>query len=453
MRNLFSEKLINLAKSCPYPLYAVGGAVRDSLAGAPFSGDTDICAPCGEDDFVSRVLKAGFKVDAVYKTTGTVKISADGKSFEFARFRTDEYERGGHTPKSVKFTDDIMLDARRRDFRCNAVYYDIARDELCDPLGGVEDIRRKVLSCVVPADKVFSEDGLRLMRLARQAAQTGFSPDGEAVAGARKNRMLIRDVACERINAELGLILGSDGRSGDKTSPYKGLKILDITRVLDVIIPELCEGRGISQRADFHKYDVLEHSLRAVLYAPADVRLAALLHDVGKPYAYRAAGNFYRHEEYGGQLAENILARLKFPKKTQAECARLILLHMYDTRLDAREGKIRRFIVENYDIFDKILELKQADFSACKDDLQTAPCVVKWRHILQKMRSEGAPCTLSELKISGAEIIAAGVLPKNCSEVLKKLLFEAALNPAVNNRAKLLARAVKINCDLLNLQG
>lgn len=445
------ENLKALARLSPAPLYAVGGFVRDTLRGAPLSGDVDICAPIKCEDFISVAERAGFSIDAVYKTTGTVKISKGGEGYEFASFRSDEYIRGVHTPVKTVFTGDISSDALRRDFKCNAVYYDISAERIVDPLGGAEDIAAGLLSCVRSPERVFSEDGLRLMRLARQAAQTGFKPTDDTLSAAKENRALLADVAPERVWTELKLILSADGRTGDSFSPYIGLKILEQTRVLDTIFPELTSGRGLLQRADFHKYDVLEHSLRAVLYARPEVRLAALLHDVGKPYAYNLSGNFHRHEEYGEELAKCALERLKCPNKLIREVCRLVKLHMYDYNLAARESKIRALIVGNIDIFDKLLMLKQADFSACADDTKTAPCVEKWQYILTKMRSEGAPTTLKELKVNGRDIIALGAERQNVATILNILLKNASQNAVLNERERLLRSALKINSDLKKL--
>ena len=206
MKLALSENLTALAKGCPFPLYVVGGFVRDALAGLD-AADVDICAPADTDEFVKVAENCGAKINAVYKNTGTVKLKFGAEAYEFTCFRSDEYVRGAHRPVKTFFTDDMLLDARRRDFKCNAVYYDIGAECFCDPLGGIADIEQRRLTTVADADKVFGEDGLRLMRLARQSAQTGFAPDGECLSGAAKNAALISDVSAERIYAELNAIL------------------------------------------------------------------------------------------------------------------------------------------------------------------------------------------------------------------------------------------------------
>ena len=167
MKSLLPEHLIRLAGLCP-PLYVVGGSVRDYLLGYPPGpgADWDLSSPADEETFVSAAQRCGFTVRSVYRATGAVKlVDADGAGYEFTRFRSDKYVRGLHAPSEIVFTDDIQKDALRRDFRANAVYYDVGRGEYVDPLGGRKDIETRVLSTVAPASKVFGEDGLRLLRL------------------------------------------------------------------------------------------------------------------------------------------------------------------------------------------------------------------------------------------------------------------------------------------------
>ena len=431
-----------LANACPFPLYLVGGTVRDALAGFPAAKpDYDLAAPADEGAFCAAAEKCGFTVSAVYPATGTVKIGNGEFSCEFTRFRTDKYVRGMHAPTEVTFTDDISLDARRRDFCADAVYYEIASDSVADPLGGVKDIAARTLRTVAPAEKVFGEDGLRLLRLARLAAQTGFSPDGECLAGAKKHAALIKDIVPERVFRELELLLHADGAHGDKEAPYCGLCILRETDVLRHIMPELARGEGIAQRKDFHKYDVLEHSFRCVKYAPPTIRWAALLHDAGKPFCMARDGNFYAHPAEGARIAEDILSRLKAPVKLTAETKQLVLLHMRDFDLNMRESKVRREILAAYPVLEKLLALKQADFSACKDDLSPAPAVQKWKRVLADMVRENVPFTLSALAVDGRDLSEAGIKGKAIGETLHALLFYCAEDGRRNEKNKLLAHA------------
>ena len=232
-----------------------------------------------------------------------------------------------------------------------------------------------------PAGTVSGKDKLRLLRLARLAAQTGFTPDEDCMRGAAQNAALIRDIVPERIFHEMQLLLTADAKCGDRLAPYRGLCILRDTGVFAYIFPELARGDKMAQRKDFHDHDVLEHTFRCVRYAPPAIRWAALLHDCGKPLCMLRDGNFYAHPAEGARIAEETLVRLKAPVRLTEETKTLVLLHMRDFNLQMREGKVRREIVHAYPLLEKLFALKQADYSACKDDLSPAPSVVKWKRI------------------------------------------------------------------------
>lgn len=452
MKSILPKPLVALAEACPAPLYLVGGAVRDTLAGvAPLHGlrDLDVCSPMRFDDFLNVASTQGFELKSVFRNTGTAKLKdPSGAEYEYCSFRSDRYIRGVHVPVEIFFTDDIALDARRRDFTVNAVYFDIKNGEFVDPLNGIAAVKEKRLTTVAPSEKVFGEDGLRLMRLSRQAACLGFSPDEECLAGARANASLIDDITPERIFSELCALLSADTKYGVKNGHYHGLKLLEETGVLERLLPELALGKGMAQRADFHKYDVLEHSLRAATYADESVRLAALLHDVGKPFCTLRDGNSHAHPTEGARLAKEILRRLKAPNKSIERIPALIEWHMYDFDCRTSENKLRRFFVLHYDILDDLIKLKQADFSACTDDLSVAPTCMRWRTLLETMRQENAPLTLKELALSGKDLLNTDVPAKHISAVLQKLLLHACCNPADNEKPRLLRLAAGIARNL-----
>ncbi len=476
MRDFLPKPLISLAEAVKTktgkPLYLVGGCVRDFLANFPLaSSDFDLCAPVPADVFTEIAADCGFRADATYVRTGTVKIStaaenAEKTEAEFAAFRSDKYVRGEHTPAETFFTEDISLDSRRRDFTCNAVYYDIVADSFADPLGGIGDIRAKILRTADSPDKVFGEDGLRLLRLARFSGTTGFTPTPETIAGAKKNAALIADVAPERVFAELKLILTAEQKYGNERGVYEALKILDITRVLDGIFPEATAGRDLKQRADFHAHDVLEHSLRAAAYSvranelsggddtpvPFEIRLAALLHDIGKPAAFFRDGKFSDHPNAGAEICRAVLTRLKAPAKTIALIEELTRWHMYDYDLKTRENKLRKFIVAHYDIFGALLLVKQADYSACKDDLSPAPCVIRIKNLEAKMRAEGVPFTLKELAVRGNEIAPLLPSPRYVGATLEALLLHCAITPADNEKQRLLRLAPELAKEKSNFK-
>lgn len=444
MKLPLDEKLYQLSQKTSAPLYVVGGFVRNFLiSGAP-GGDIDLAAAIPAEEFSVCANKAGFETVAFYPRTGTAVIKNGDLKCEYTAFRKELYPSGGgHAPSVTAFTKDIEEDARRRDFKCNAIYYDIKREEITDVLGGVKDIKNKTLSAVKEAEEVFKSDGLRLMRLARFAGELNFIPDEAALSAAKKYSRNISDISPERIYEELKKILVADEKYGfsDKIGHYAALKVLDETRVIDGILPELADGRGMPQRADFHKYDVLEHSFRTVLYAPGEIRLAALLHDVAKPYCKNNFGEYHGHAGVGEKMTERILKGFKADNKTIKETAFLVGAHMKDLECDMKEGRVRKFIAENSEYIEKLLLLKQADYSAGKDDFSVSPTVEKWRGIYEKMLSDGTPFNMSELKISAAELMEIGYRGKALGTELKRLINVARENPEKNTPEKLFAIA------------
>lgn len=433
--------LIDLAKQLNSPLYVVGGTVRNAILGVQGLTDIDLCGCYRIEELEPILTLNGFSIVATYKRTGTVVFFKNGFKYEYTTLRQEEYADGGsYKPVTVTFIDNVKKDAERRDFKCNAVYYDIKTEEVIDPLGGVRDIENKVLDTVITPEKVFKCDGLRLLRLARFAGELNFKPTDEVLSKALRFSDNIKDIKSERIFEELKKILVCDEKYpfSDKKGHYTALKILSDTRVLDNIIPELTLGRNMAQRADYHSYDVLEHTLRCVLYARRDIRLSALLHDVAKPKCKIETGEYYRHDVVGKDLCKKILRRLRADNKTIKEVEFLVGAHMLDMNGDMKENKIKRFIVNNLEYIDKLLALKQADYQALRDYSGVCPTVKKWKDLMALMKAEDTPFSIKELSVSATDLIKLGYNGKDVGETLKKLFDECIINPEKNRKSKLL---------------
>ena len=450
MKNLFNSKILSLSQKLGSPLYAVGGCVRDFILEKKLSLDIDLASACHFDRVEEIANSIGLFVVARYKRTGTLVLFDGERKYEFTSFRKDFYSSGGaHAPSKVVFTDSILEDALRRDFKCNAVYYDITNGRLVDPLGGVEDIKNSIISTVKDANEVFSHDGLRLMRLARFCSELNFTPSKQTLIGATQNKENIVDISKERIFSELIKILYSDKRHSfsDKFGHYNGLKILQKIGVLPLILPEVCSGDGVLQRADYHKYDVLEHTLSCVKYADEKVRLSALFHDVAKPYCLERDGNFYMHAKVGAKKTKDILKRFAVSNKLIDETSKLVEYHMLDFNA-MKESKLRLFIVENYQILDKLLLLKEADFRALKDQPVPIDLNLRVKNLITQMKSDKTPFSIKELNLSAIDLMQLGFNGKQIGYALKRLMRECVINPKFNDRQKLTVLALNMlkNC-------
>ena len=440
-----STKLLNFAEILPKPLYVVGGYVRNFLIDKYISSDIDLSSALRVEEILPYVEKSGLKVIGEYKRTNTLLLSDGDNKYEFTSFRCDVYSKG-HTPVYTTHTDDIKIDAIRRDFKCNAVYYDIKNQKIVDPLGGVEDIKNRVIDTVLAPEIVFGVDGLRLMRLARFSAELGFTVKEEVLLGAKLNADKIKDISAERIYTELKKILLADEKYpfSPKNAHYNGLKVLDETRVLDRIIPELTLGRGMIQRADYHDYDVLQHSLLTVLYARSDNRISALLHDVGKPYCMNNFGRYKLHDFEGENIAVNILKRLKADKKQIKESAFIVKYHMAGVKKELDVSVMRCLLAQNKEYAEKLIDILKADSMAGKNGAVISSSALRWEELYNKMLSDGTPFTARELNIKPKDLKSLGVEDKKLGETINNLLRICQESPEKNQKSTLIEIVKKL---------
>ncbi len=423
-------------------VYVVGGYVRNSLCGYTHT-DIDIAGPIPAQ---ALKLPPHTTVTTVNHRMGTAQLIHDGVAYEYTPFRTQIYNPGGeHTPSQVFFTDSLEADAQRRDFCCNAIYYDVKRDEIIDPLNGVRDAQAKILrGC---NKHVFESDGLRLLRLVRLAAELGFKIEGETAAAARAMSGQLVDITSERKRVELDKILYADTVNGIANAEYRGLRLLKQLDLWRNLIPELADCDGIAQPERFHKYDVLEHSFQCVRFAPPipNLRLAALLHDVGKGYCHKQFGNFHGHEKSSEIMARVILNRLRYPKDVIEQVCKLCGLHMYDMRGDAREAKVRVFVARNYNIIDKLVALIRADRQATG---MVAEQEISQPHrfelVRDKMIDEGTPILKRQLRITGKDLADMGFEGEAISAALETLWRECVIDPKYNNSERLAKMAERL---------
>lgn len=432
-----------------YPLYLVGGYVRNTLLGLPPT-DMDICAAVPAQR-VAQIQTDEICVKEHLYGLGTLMIVQQcGKeqyTYEYTAFRSDNYGRGGlHRPKSVCFTEDIKEDARRRDFTVNALYCRAEGGMAEDPLGmGIADLQKKCLR--MTREESMQEDALRILRMVRLAAELGFEIEPKTFAAAKENVRNLENISKERVREELFRLLLADARYGRDGAVLRGLHLLEEVGALTFVLPELLAGDGFAQTPRYHKYDVMEHSFRTCDAAPPElpVRLAALLHDVAKPAAFAAEGKLYCHPQMGAQVAGRALERLKAEKAlTQAVCE-LIEAHMFDLENDAGKKAVAKMAVRlGKPQFLRLADLREADFAGSGMG-NVAKSAVKWRNTVQEMEREHAPFTLEELAVDGNDLIKELQIPPGPAVgALLKSLQEIALKKPSQNNYKSLIRYAKI---------
>lgn len=434
-----------LFQEAGFSLYGVGGMVRNPLLGLPVS-DLDIASAMRPDAVMALCKAQGITCVPKGIAFGMVELHVGGYAFEHTTFRADTYgPGGGHKPVAVAFSDTVEADAFRRDFTVNALYRDLISGELIDPTGGLRDLEDKVLRATSPEPKaIMGDDALRVMRLARFAAELGFEVEEHTFQAARAFAEGLKDISGERIRDELSKILLADAKYGREGAVYRGLSLLNGLGALDVILPELTRGRGAAQRAQYHAYDVLEHCLHAAQAAESSgglvLRLAALLHDVGKPAALAESGSMHGHDALGAPIAEGILRRLRYSNAVIQEVSALVAGHMYDLNGWTKESTLRkRFVDWGYERSRRMAALRRADVigSGKQGSLETA---VRWDAVLDAMQKEGAPFTESELAVTGDMLMAElGLKPGPAvGRIKKKLLHHCAVRPKDNQKERLL---------------
>ena len=418
-------------------LYAVGGCVRDALLGRTVH-DVDLASKARPDELIAYAKASGIEAKIVQQTLGTVLITVDGTDYEHTTFRTESYGAGGaHRPDAVRFSDSPEVDAFRRDFSVNALYESVSDGTILDPTGGLADLENRVLRTTTKDPAVIlRDDGLRILRLVRFAATLDFSIDPLTWEAAKANAALLDDVAWERKRQELDRIL-----LGPRV--YDALSMLRDVGTLAYLLPELVLCEGMEQRKDYHKYDVLTHLFRTCENTPEELalRLAGLLHDVGKPEAVRRDGKLYAHDVYGTEIAQTMLSRLRYPNALTGRVCGVIRIHMFDLTDAASEATIRkRFAEFGRERTEDLIAIREADIRG--SGYKTDYTAERWRRIYDDMQREHAPFSESELAVSGRDIMEELGIPagERVGKIRHALLLRCAVHPEENERKILLKR-------------
>ncbi len=434
-----------------HPLWLVGGFVRNALMGLPEKTDIDCTGALPPAQAAQVARDAGYCVVSKHPVLGTLLISNDEGAVEYTPFRTESYPAGGaHRPQEVQFTDSLPLDAKRRDFTVNAIYAHARTGALQDPLGGMADIGRRELRSCAEAQTTLQDDALRILRMARLSGELRMQPTDSLMQAARQYAHQLKDLSPARIQGEWRRICLADAPYPyASTGHMDALRVLDACGALRVLIGELYQGAGMRQDPVYHRYDVLEHNLHAYQAAPCCItlRMAALLHDVGKPAAYAQRGNRHGHETMGAQMAADIMTRLGFDQKTTHAVCLLIARHMFDLDGRAKVSTVRtRFAQWGFAFAEDLIALRKSDIDGSGTMPSQSGTVEKWTAILADMRAQGAIDSLADMHITGAQIMACCHLPSGpaVGQIKERLFLQCALHPQRNQPERLQREAVRL---------
>ncbi len=440
------KEAVKKLETAGYEAYLVGGCVRDVVLGK-IPKDWDIATNARPEE-MQKIFP-----ESVYENNfGTVGVKTDSddetlKILEVTTFRSESVYEDRRHPKDVKFVSTIEEDLSRRDFTVNAMALSFgskfeirnSKFSLIDPFDGRRDLKKKIIRAVGDPHKRFEEDALRLMRVTRFAVELDFAIEPRTLEAVKKNAGLIEEIAKERIRDELVKVVMSDRAA-------EGIILLEDTGLLRYIIPELREGIGCEQNKH-HIYTVFDHNVRALNYTAEKkysliVRLAALLHDVGKPRVKRGDGpdsTFYNHEVIGGRMTLKILDRLRFSKEVVEKVGHLVRFHLFYYNVgEVTEAGVRRFLArvgpENVGDLLKVREADRIGSGVPK------AFPYKLRHLLfmiEKVKRD--PISPKMLEMNGTDVMGIldiGPGPK-VGWILSILLEEVLDDPAKNKRGHL----------------
>jgi len=395
------KSVIDKLKKNGFEAYIVGGCVRDFLRGVD-PQDWDVATNAKPAEMQKTFPKSFYKNKFLTVTVQTGSHDPKFKEIEITTFRSEAKYTDKRHPDEVKFAKTIKEDLARRDFTVNAIAMNA---EVIDPFQGQKDLEDKVIRAVGnPADR-FSEDALRMMRAVRLATTLSFNIEPKTAEAVQKNAPWLQAISKERIREELMKIIMSD-RAAD------GIELLREMGLLKYVIPELEQGYGVSQNKH-HIYGCYEHSLLSLKYAATqgfnqEVRLASLLHDIGKPKAKRGQGQnstFYGHEIVGARMTFQILSRLKFPKKDIEKITKLVRYHLFYYNVDeVTESSVRRLVRQvGPENMPELLQVRMADRIGSGVPKAEPYKLRHLQYVIEKVSQD--PISVKKLKVTGNDII------------------------------------------------
>lgn len=444
-----AQTIINTLKKAGHEAYAVGGSVRDTIMGRITKGwdfttnatPEEILAIFPDSFYDNQFGTVGIKI---YQFTNpTNKTHEEQKIvdiYEVTTYRSEKGYTDRRHPDTIIWGKTIEEDLARRDFTINAIAWDGAT--LIDPYGGQKDIQDAIIRAVGNPQDRFAEDALRMMRAVRLAAELGLRIEEATLAGITTNAKLITNISMERIRDELLRILAAQYAAD-------AILVLKTIGLLSLIIPEFDAAFQTQQKSPkrHHMYDVGTHSVMALKFCPSPdpiVRLATLLHDIGKPKTFHKDSTglitFYNHEVAGTRIVRNIVERLRLSKKQAELVLTLVRWHQFSVDERQTDAALRRFIRRvGKENLDAMLALRIGD------RLGGGALETSWRLELYKKRLvevQKQPFTVHDLLVDGHDVMQElGVKPGPIiGKILDQLFAEVEAGTLKNERNVLLAR-------------
>ena len=447
-------------KNAGYESHLVGGCVRDLLIGKE-PKDFDFCTNATVDDIKSLLKEKGISYTSVGEEYGTIVAhfnmwDDNHEEYEITTFRKDAEYKDGRHPSKIEATSSLVEDLKRRDFTINAMAYSILDGIITDPFNGQKDLEENRLMCVGDASKRFKEDGLRLLRAVRFACKYNLNIEHNTYFAMKDNVDILDNVSKERITNEFKKLFGYDCKIADVFD--------ECNFIITKVIPEIADEIGCSQKSKYHYHDVWKHSLSVVDNVDINnfvVKLAALLHDIGKPYCKTTdeAGyeHFYDHPEKSYKIVKQVISK-DFVLTCEEQAALLELVRYHDTPLASTDKSVKKFVSKHgNEMFGMFVSLKQADFldhvieheGSSKKDFYFDKDKVEeiYRNLI-----ESEQCfKLKDLKVNGYDLMKMGI-PKGpqIGEVLNMLLELVLDEQLLNDKGSLMDYVKENVLDLSN---
>lgn len=419
-----------------FQAYVVGGCVRDTILGLT-PKDWDVCTDALPDE-MQRVFGDCHVIETGLKH-GTLTVMYEHEPYEVTTFRVDGAYTDHRHPDEVIFVRDVRDDLARRDFTVNAMAWS-PQTGLVDAFGGQTDLQKGVIRAVGDAKTRFTEDALRILRALRFASVYGFTIEAETARAAHELAPTLKNVAAERIRVELGKLLCGRG-AGEILRTYRD--------IIFTLLPALKPMDGFDQHTPHHRFDVWEHTVRAVeAVDPTEtLRLTMLLHDAGKPASFHmdedGVGHAWDHQLISEKIAREVLTQLRVDNATLERVTLLVREHSVELRAD-RRLLLRLLNRMGEEAVRQLIDVRLADYLAkgTNSSVEIGQKVRAMRDTLDDLIAENACFKLKDMVVSGKDLLALGI-PKGRSigACLTYLLEEILAERLPNDRETLLKAA------------